>query len=68
MEKMRCNSGDHVALIFPCGTELVAAFFGCLYVGKSRRRSGWIQRKDAVIRILNIVKNARQICILKQEA
>ena len=34
LEKLRCNSGDHVALMFPCGTELVAAFFGCLYVGE----------------------------------
>lgn len=27
------NTGDHVALIYPPGVELIAAFYGCLYVG-----------------------------------
>lgn len=27
------NTGDHVALIFPPGLELICAFYGCLYVG-----------------------------------
>ena len=27
------NNGDHVALIFPPGIDLIAAFYGCLYVG-----------------------------------
>ena len=25
--------GDHVALIYPPGVDLIAAFYGCLYVG-----------------------------------
>ena len=29
----RLNTGDHVALIYPPGVELIAAFYGCLYVG-----------------------------------
>ncbi|KAL5005649.1 hypothetical protein ScPMuIL_016807 [Solemya velum] len=33
MEKGRLNTGDHVALIYPPGIELIAAFYGCLYVG-----------------------------------
>lgn len=33
IEKGRLNTGDHVALIYPPGLDLVAAFYGCLYVG-----------------------------------
>nr|XP_022914751.1 disco-interacting protein 2 homolog A isoform X2 [Onthophagus taurus] len=33
IEKGRINTGDHVALIFPPGLELICAFYGCLYVG-----------------------------------
>nr|CAH7714689.1 unnamed protein product [Callosobruchus chinensis] len=33
VEKGRVNTGDHVALIFPPGLDLVCAFYGCLYVG-----------------------------------
>ncbi|XP_071112193.1 disco-interacting protein 2 homolog C-like isoform X5 [Haliotis cracherodii] len=33
MEKGGLNTGDHVALIYPPGIELIAAFYGCLYVG-----------------------------------
>ncbi|XP_070185588.1 disco-interacting protein 2 homolog C-like isoform X1 [Littorina saxatilis] len=33
MEKGKLNSGDHVALVFHPGTDLIAAFYGCLYVG-----------------------------------
>jgi acyl-CoA synthetase (AMP-forming)/AMP-acid ligase II len=29
----RLNTGDHVALIYPPGVDLIAAFYGCLYVG-----------------------------------
>lgn len=32
-EKGRVNTGDHVALIFPPGLDLICAFYGCLYVG-----------------------------------
>merc|ERR1719295_2034452 len=33
VEKDRLNTGDHVALIYPPGVDLIAAFYGCLYVG-----------------------------------
>lgn len=33
LERGQLNNGDHVALIFPPGVDLVAAFYGCLYVG-----------------------------------
>lgn len=33
LEKGRINTGDHVALIFPPGLDLICAFYGCLYVG-----------------------------------
>lgn len=33
VERGRVNSGDHVALIYPPGLDLVCAFYGCLYVG-----------------------------------
>ncbi|XP_050312382.1 disco-interacting protein 2 [Anthonomus grandis grandis] len=33
VEKGRVNTGDHVALIFPPGLDLICAFYGCLYVG-----------------------------------
>jgi len=33
LEKGRLNTGDHVALIYPPGVDLITAFYGCLYVG-----------------------------------
>lgn len=36
--------GDHIALMFPCGVELVATFFACLYAGEyglPTRFGGW---------------------------
>ncbi|CAD7693767.1 unnamed protein product [Nyctereutes procyonoides] len=33
MEKARLNVGDHVALVYPPGVDLIAAFYGCLYCG-----------------------------------
>ncbi|XP_058379331.1 disco-interacting protein 2 homolog A isoform X12 [Diceros bicornis minor] len=33
MEKARVNAGDHVALVYPPGVDLIAAFYGCLYSG-----------------------------------
>ncbi|ELT90261.1 hypothetical protein CAPTEDRAFT_205040 [Capitella teleta] len=33
MDKGKLNTGDHVALIYPPSLDLVAAFYGCLYVG-----------------------------------
>ena len=36
IEKGKINTGDHVALIFPPGLDLIAAFYACLYVGELR--------------------------------
>ncbi|XP_035213720.1 disco-interacting protein 2 homolog A-like isoform X1 [Stegodyphus dumicola] len=33
LEKGKLNTGDHVALIYPPGLDLICAFYGCLYVG-----------------------------------
>ncbi|KAM4626429.1 disco-interacting protein 2 homolog A isoform 2-T2 [Discoglossus pictus] len=33
MEKARLSVGDHVALVYPPGIDLIATFFGCLYAG-----------------------------------
>ena len=33
MDKLKLNSGDHIALVYPAGIELIVAFYGCLYVG-----------------------------------
>jgi len=33
LEKGRLNTGDHVALIYPPGVDLICSFYGCLYVG-----------------------------------
>jgi len=33
-DKAKLNSGQHVALLFPPGLDLIAAFYGCLYAGK----------------------------------
>lgn len=33
VEKGKINTGDHVAMIFPPGLDLICAFYGCLYVG-----------------------------------
>uniref|UniRef100_A0A8D0R9X5 Disco interacting A n=2 Tax=Sus scrofa TaxID=9823 RepID=A0A8D0R9X5_PIG len=32
-EKARLSAGAHVALVYPPGLELIAAFYGCLYCG-----------------------------------
>ncbi|XP_037031686.1 disco-interacting protein 2 isoform X13 [Bradysia coprophila] len=32
-ERGKVNPGDHVALIFPPGLDLICAFYGCLYLG-----------------------------------
>ena len=34
MDKAKLNTGDHVALLYPPGLDLVTAFYGCLYAGK----------------------------------
>jgi len=33
-DKAKLNSGQHVALLFPPGLDLIAAFYACLYIGK----------------------------------
>lgn len=33
LEKGKLSTGDHVALIFAPGLDLIAAFYGCLIVG-----------------------------------
>lgn len=33
LERGHLNSGDHVALVYPPGIDLICAFYGCLYVG-----------------------------------
>ncbi len=33
LDKLKLNSGDHIALLYPPGIELIVAFYGCLYVG-----------------------------------
>ncbi|XP_055359610.1 disco-interacting protein 2 homolog C isoform X2 [Betta splendens] len=32
-ERGHLQDGDHVALVYPPGTDLIAAFYGCLYAG-----------------------------------
>jgi len=34
VEKAKLNSGQHVALLFPPGLDLIAAFYGCHYAGE----------------------------------
>ncbi|CAG0885580.1 unnamed protein product [Cyprideis torosa] len=33
LERGKINTGDHVALVYPPGLDLIAAFYGCLSVG-----------------------------------
>ncbi|KAB1254015.1 Disco-interacting protein 2-like protein C [Camelus dromedarius] len=33
MERGHLQDGDHVALVYPPGVDLIAAFYGCLYAG-----------------------------------
>ncbi|XP_074180950.1 disco-interacting protein 2 homolog C [Rhinolophus sinicus] len=33
MERGRLQDGDHVALVYPPGIDLITAFYGCLYAG-----------------------------------
>lgn len=32
-DKFKLNSGDHAALVYTPGIELIAAIYGCLYIG-----------------------------------
>ena len=34
-DRARLNAGDHVALLYPPGLDLIAAFYGCVYAGQS---------------------------------
>ena len=34
IDKAKLNTGDHVALVYPPGLDLICAFYGCLYVGE----------------------------------
>ena len=34
MDKGRLNTGDHVALLYGPSLDLIAAFYGCLFVGQ----------------------------------
>ncbi|GAA6079895.1 disco-interacting protein 2 homolog A isoform X1 [Tachysurus ichikawai] len=33
VERCRLNPGDHIALVYPPGIDLIATFYGCLYAG-----------------------------------
>ncbi|CAL8101663.1 unnamed protein product [Orchesella dallaii] len=33
LERAKINTGDNIALVFPPGLDLIAAFYGCLYAG-----------------------------------
>ena len=33
MDKAKLNTGDHVALLYHPGLDLICAFYGCLYAG-----------------------------------
>ena len=35
-EKAKLNTGDHVALVYPPGLDLVTGFYGCLYAGNRK--------------------------------
>ena len=41
LEKGHVNTGDHVALVYPPGLDLNAAFYGCLYVGQWAAGGYW---------------------------
>lgn len=62
MEKGKLNTGNHVALLYPPGVELIAAFYGCLYVGKRFYVIGdfWVEVMSCnflVFKILGVSKN-----------
>ena len=33
VDKAKVNPGDHVALVYSPGIDLIVAFYGCLYAG-----------------------------------
>ena len=39
MDKAKLNTGNHVALLYPPGLDLICAFYGCLYAGAFKLRS-----------------------------
>ena len=53
MDKGKLNKGDNVALIFPPGIDLIAAFYGCLYVGKFvGKLLGYFQKMNLAVVLL----------------
>ena len=58
-ERAKINTGDHVALIFPPGIDLICAFYGCLYVGTYPRLCVYgVLRKD--------IRNVGVVCFCTQ--
>lgn len=58
-ERAKVNTGDHVALIFPPGIDLICAFYGCLYVGKIKTIETNHNINNFITLVLNILSCSR---------
>ncbi|VDM62926.1 unnamed protein product [Angiostrongylus costaricensis] len=71
VERNRLNVGDHVALIFPPGIDLIAAFYGCLVAGVvpvSVRAPSAASLRSELASIRMIVDVSRAVAIISNTA
>ncbi|XP_061090417.1 disco-interacting protein 2 homolog A-like isoform X3 [Conger conger] len=71
MEKGRLNTGDHVALVYPPGIDLIATFYGCLYAGcvPVTVRPPHPQNLSTTLPTVKmIVEVSKSVCILTTQA
>ncbi|XP_036395967.1 disco-interacting protein 2 homolog A isoform X3 [Megalops cyprinoides] len=71
MEKGRLNTGDHVALVYPPGIDLIATFYGCLYAGcvpVTVRPPHSQNLATTLPTVKMIVEVSKSVCILTTQA
>ncbi|XP_061081760.1 disco-interacting protein 2 homolog A-like isoform X4 [Conger conger] len=71
MERARLNTGDHVALLYPPGIDLIATFYGCLYAGcvpVTVRPPHSQNLATTLPTVKMIVEVSKSVCILTTQA
>ncbi|XP_035250663.1 disco-interacting protein 2 homolog A-like isoform X1 [Anguilla anguilla] len=71
MERGRLNTGDHVALLYPPGIDLIATFYGCLYAGcvpVTVRPPHSQNLATTLPTVKMIVEVSKSVCILTTQA
>lgn len=71
LEKGHLNVGDHVALIFPPGVELITAFYGCLTVGLVPvciRAPSQVNLQASLITVRMVVDVSKSVALLSNSS